>query len=300
MTVVSAGCGSDAREAGSAESSADARALLERAVHKQKSVDSGDIALELKADVKGIAGLQGPLALRLAGPFKSNGAKKLPSLDWDVGFSGAGQRLSGGLIATEDDAFLRFQGRSYGLGKDAFASIARRLELTRPDRPGQIGLDPVSWLENAKVDDRGDPVGGEDTRKITGSVDVHKAIGDLVDLLESPALRKKLKEQGGTAVPELRRPADKDLKEIEDAVKAVDVELNVDRNDVLRRFFTRIVFKFPRDGDDVGGSLSLTYVLRKVGTNPVIRAPSGARPLSELSGGLGLGGLGYGLDGKRD
>ncbi len=281
MTGVSAGCGSDARDAGRAETSGEARALLENAFDKQKGVDSGDVALELKANVKGARLLDGPVELRLDGPFKSNGEKRLPSLDWDVGFSGAGLRLSGGVIVTEDDAFLRFQGRSYELGKETFAKIARRLEPTHADRrlrPGQIGLDPVSWLQSPKVGDGG-PVGGEDTRKITGSVDVHKAIGDVVDLIGSPALRKK---------------------EIEDAITKMHVELNVDRNDVLRRFFTRIVFKGSRDGGEVRGSLSLAYVLRKVGTNPVIRAPSGARPLSELLGGFGLGGLGFGLYGRHD
>jgi len=298
MTGVSAGCGSDARDVSRAESSGEARALLENAFARQKAVDGGDVALELKADVQGIGGLEGPLELRLEGPFKSNGKRKLPSLDWDVGFSGAGQRLSGGVIVTENDAFLRFQGRSYELGKNAFARIARRLELTHPDRwlgPGQIGWDPVSWLENPNVGD-GDPIGGEDTRKITGSVDVHKAVGDVVDLLESPAVRKKLERDGRGA----RELGDKDLKEIEDAVKEMEVELNVDRHGVLRRLFTRIAFDLSRDGDDLRGKLSFTYVLRKVGTNPVIRAPSGARPLSELLGGFGFGGLGLGLDGKHD
>jgi hypothetical protein len=302
VTLVGAGCGADRGAAGSAGSSGDATALLERALGKQKTVASGDVALDLKADGEGIEGLQGPLELRAHGPFKSGAERKLPSLDWDIDVAGGGLKLSGGLIATDDNAFLRFQGRSYELGRDAFAKFARRLEAAHPDRqrgPGLLGMDPASWLEDPKVED-GAPVGGEATRKITGPVDVHKAIGDVVDLIESPALRKKL-ERGGGAAPEVHKPTDKDLKEIEDAIKRVDVEVNVDKNDVLRRFFTKIDFKARNGGGKVvQGRLSLSYVLRKVGGNPVIRAPSDARPLKELLGGFGLGGLGSGLYGKRD
>ena len=294
----SAGCGSDRGDAGSAGSSAEATAVLERALEKQKTVDSGDLALELKADLDGIGLIPGPLDLRFQGPFKSSGENKLPNLDWDVDFTGAGQRLAGGLIATDDNAFLRFRGRSYEVGRDAFAKLARQLERAHPDRrdgPGWLGVHPVTWLENPKVEDGG-PVGGEATRKVTGSVDVHKAIRDVVDLIDSPALRKKLEREGATA-SELHKPTDKDLKEIEDAIKHVDVELNVDRDDVLRRFLARIDFRTRDDGDgqEVKGRLSLSYVLRKVGGNPVIRAPSNARPLKELLGGFGLPGLGSGL-----
>ncbi len=97
-------------------------------------------------------------------------------------------------------------------------------------------------------------------------------------------------------------PTNADLKEIEDAIEGADVELAVDENDVLRRFMTDIRFDVPRDGgdEDVKGKLRLTYVLRKVGTDRVIRAPSNPRPLSELLGGFGLGGLGSGPGSPRD
>jgi hypothetical protein len=73
----------------------------------------------------------------------------------------------------------------------------------------------------------------------------------------------------------------------------------VDRNDTVRRFFTEVHFDLPgeQDGDELkGGRVSLGYVLRKVNTNPVIRAPQNPRPLRELLGGFGLGALGGGLD----
>jgi hypothetical protein len=296
-TVATAGCGSEAAGGGSGE----ARALLERAFHRQRAVKSGDLELGLKADVSGARWLRGPIELRLAGPFKSGAAGKLPSIDWDVHLAGLGQRLSGGVLATGDNAFLRFQGRSYELGRDSFATLTRRLGLARPDRRGYPrlgGIDPASWLEDPKLED-GERIGGAQTRKVTGSVDVHKAVRDLASVLDSPAVRERLRRKGLGTRP-LRPPSDEDLKRIEDAIEGIHVELNVDRNDLLRRFVARIDLDARHDGEGAKGRLTFAYVLRRVGTNRVIRAPSGARPLGELFGGFGLGGLGLGHYGRRD
>jgi hypothetical protein len=79
------------------------------------------------------------------------------------------------------------------------------------------------------------------------------------------------------------------------------VEVNVDENEVLRRFFTEVDFDADNgnDGKDLKGKFSFTYVLREVGGNPVIRAPANPRPLEELLGGLGLGSPGA-IGGKTD
>lgn len=156
LALAGAGCGSDGDGGGSGE----ARALLARAF--DKGPEAGDLALELRADLEGIRSLDGPLRLRLDGPFRSAGAARFPLLDWDVGFDGAGQRLSGGVIATGDNAFLRFQGRAYEVGEEAFRQITQSLpprERKRPPGLGSLGLDPASWLEDPKVSD------GEDRRR---------------------------------------------------------------------------------------------------------------------------------------
>lgn len=288
LALGGAGCGSDDGDGGSTR---DAKALLSDTFAKE--VDSGDLELRVEADVKGVKSLDDPLSMTLDGPFKSNGDKKLPTLDWDVVFNGAGQRISGGLTATRDNAFVELQGRAYEVGEDVFARLSREVSRTRPDKPtspGKLGIHPAGWIEDPKVED-GDPIGGDETRRITGSVDVRKVVEDFVNLLESPAVRRRLERQGQSGnVP---KPSQAEIKKIEDAIQDVDVELDVDDNDVLRRFAAEVRFKDP-DKPDVSGKLDLTYVLRKVGTDPVIRTPADPRPLSELLGGFGLGGLGSG------
>ena len=288
LALIGAGCGSDD---GEEESGRDAKALLSDTFAKK--VDSGDLELKVKADVEGVESLKEPLKLSLDGPFKSNGQKQLPTLDWDFVFDGAGQKITGGLIATRDNAFVELQGQAYEVGEEVFARLSREASRTKPDKPvspGKLGLHPETWLEDPKVED-GDPIGGDETRKITGSVNVRKVVEDVANLLESPTVRRQLERQGQSG--RLPKPSESEMKEIEDAIKDVDVEMAVDDNDVLRRFAAVVDFDVPDEGDggdDATGKLDLTYVLRKVGTEPVIRAPADPRPLSELLGAFGLGG----------
>ena len=285
LALGGAGCGSDDGDDGT---SRDAKALLSDAFTKQ--VESGDLELRVKGDVEGVKSLEDPVSMTLDGPFKSNGTKKLPTLDWDFVFDGAGQKISGGLIATRDNAFLELQGQAYEVGEDLFARLSREVASTQPGRPaspGKLGMHPERWLEDPKVED-GEAIGGDETRRITGSVDVRKVVQDFVNLLESPTVRKQLERQGQS--PDMVKPSQAEVREIEEAIEDVDVEIDVDDNDVLRRFAADVRFKNP-DKEDVKGRLDLEYVLRKVGTDPSIRAPADARPLSELLGGFGLGGL---------
>jgi hypothetical protein len=300
LAITGAGCGEDE---GSGESSGDAKALLERAFTKQ--VKSGELDFDLTADIEGGGDrLEEPLALRLKGPFEWGGAKRLPRFDWDVSFKGVRLDMKGGLIATADNAFVELQGQAYELGTRTFTSLAREYAALQPGgRPqslGAFGVDPTSWLKDPQIDSEGESIGGEPTRKITGSVDVRKAVRDIVGLTRSPRLRKQLQRRGQPA-PELSTPKDEDLDELEDAVEEFDIEVNVDRDDVVRRLFTEFDFDVPgeEDGDDVkGGKVSLSYVLTRVNTTPVIRAPQNPKPLAQLLDGFGLGGLGSGL-GRR-
>ncbi len=288
LAVVVAGCGGDDGEGG-AGGSQDPKALLERAfAHK---VGSGELRLDLRAEVEGVEQLKGPLALSVAGPFKSNGRLRLPSLDLDIAVRGAGQRLSGGLVTTKDNAFVELEGQAYELGED----IARRYTSSQRRNPGRslesLGVQPDSWLKDPEVKEGAD-IGGDSTRLVTGSVDIERVIHDFFDLLRSPTFRRQLERQGQTA-PRIPEPDDKDLEKVKDAVEELRFEANVDENDVLRRVFVKARLEAPEDadaGDVKGADLSFGYTLEKVGGEPEIHVPSRARPFSELLRQFGLGG----------
>ena len=289
LAAVGAGCGGD----GGGGGSDDAEALLENAFATE--VDSADLKIDMRADLEGVDQLDGPLSLTIEGPYKSQGKKKLPLFDWDVNVQGAGQSFAGGLVVTADNAFVEFQGTNYEVGRDLFKQFATQVEQQSAQGPQDLkalGVDPVAWLNEPEVKD-GQEIGGDSTQVVTGDVDIKRVVQDFFDLVQSPAVRKQLEAQG-QAAPQIKKPTDEELKKVEDAIESLKFEANVDENDVLRRVFLDASFKVPEGteaGTLQGGKLSFEFLLNEVGNDPQIEAPTGARPLSELTQRFGLQGL---------
>lgn len=290
VALVTTGCG------GGGGSSEDAQALLEKAFAKE--VDSGDLELQAEAQIDGLASLAGPLTFSLSGPFKSEDPQEVPVLDWDIAAKGAGQELDAGLIVSEDNAFVEYQGETYEVGAELFAQVKEQYARQQPEEEPTLksfGVDPTGWLEDPQVKD-GEEIGGDSTQVVTGAVDVEKVVRDLYSLTRSDAFRRQLESQG-QAVPEIPEPSDEDIDKIVEAVDALELEVNVDDDDTLRRLSLQADFTVPEgtgDGQVKGGSVSFAVKLNEVDVEPDIEEPTDARPLSELTqrfGGLLGGGL---------
>jgi hypothetical protein len=293
-----AGCGGSNGMSGDKGDSGDAKALLEKGFAKK--VRSGDLKVDFKATLEGSSQIQGPIAASLSGPFESNGQKKLPILDWSIRAEGAGQSLQAGLKLTNDNAFVEYRGQSYEVGTQLFSKLADQFANRSADKDGQsleqFGIDPARWLKDPKVED-GDDIGGDPTRKVTGSVDVERAVRDVLQALRSPALKKQLQSQGQT-VPNFPRVSDEDVNKVSDAIKDLRFEANVDDNGYARRLFAEAGFDVPEDsqaGGVKGGKVSFGYVLDKVGGTPDVKAPDNPQPITVLLQQLGLGGTLGGL-----
>lgn len=284
-----AGCGSDDDSGGgSGGGSDDPAALLEKAF--AKNADSGEIRVKASAEVDGAPQMKGPVSFELEGPFKSRGKNTLPLVDWDLSFQGAGQSLSGGVVATEDNAFVKFRGQTYEVGSRLYKQFLREQERQSKDGPQsfkELGVDPAKWMEDAKVSD-GEPVGGDDTREVTGKVNVEAMVDDVLEAIKNPSIRKQF-ESGGQSIPEV---SDSDRKKVVDAIDEAKFAVNVDDDDLARKVSFSVRFDVPEgvDADGVtGGRFEIEYELPKVGGDVDIEAPSDAKPLSLLLQQLGLG-----------
>lgn len=290
LALVGAGCG------GGGGGTDDARALLKRSFEKQ--VDSGDLTLELDADLEGSEMLSGPISLSLSGPFASAGGDEIPQLDWDIAFEGQGQNLAAGVILTEDNAFVDFQGQSYEVGSalyEQFTQTFRQQQSGGPQNLAALGIEADQWLEDPTVED-GEDIGGDSTQLVTGTVDVARVAEDFAELLQSPAFRQQLESQDHTA-PE---PTEEDLDRLEEAVEDVSFEVNIDEDDYVRRVALEVGFTAPEGaetGDVESGTVSIDYTLESVGGSPEIEAPANAAPITELLQRFGLGGGGLGGQG---
>ncbi len=291
LALVVAGCGSD--DDGGGGASGEATERLEQAFKTE--VTSGDLELTFEASLDGVEDLQGPLKFTLAGPYRQDSPQDFPILDWQITAEGAGQSFEAGVIATEDNAYVEYQGEAYEVGTELFSQLKAQQEdqsssLT-PQGLTTLGVDPSTWLTDAEIED-GEDIGGDPTELVTGDVDVRKVVEDIVKVAQSPAVRRQLESQG-QSVPEIDQPSDEDLQKIEDSIESLSVEFNIDEDDVLRRTRVDADFTVP-EGTDVdsltGGSVTLEFVLNEVDVEPEIEAPANPRPLSELTSQFGGGG----------
>jgi hypothetical protein len=301
-----AGCGGSGE---SADEGTDVNKLLEQTFSGEHKVDSGKLDLSLRIDAQGGSSsqLQGPISLKLSGPFETQGEGKLPKFDMDASFEGAGQSFQAGLASTGDKGFVNFQGTEYAVSDQVFQQFRAGYEQAQKQASEQnkdqqslatLGIDPRRWLTDAK--NAGEAkVGDTDTIKITGGVDVTKLLDDVNTALEKA---RGLGVQGSEQLPE--KLTDEQKRQAAEAIKDLKVEIYTGKEDsTLRRMLITLAVDAPEGsgGEAQSGTLALDFSLLELNEGQDIEAPSGAKPFDELLGqlgGLGLGGAGAGAGGS--
>jgi hypothetical protein len=281
--LVAAGCG------GSGSSSGDARTTLDKAF--KTPITSANISIELQARVQGVPQLQGPASLKIAGPYQSNGKGKLPSLNWQISGSAAGQALNAGFISTGDNAFVGFQGQNYELGKAQVAKINQQQGQKRSLK--QFGIDPQNWVTSpqAKSDET---VNGADTKHVSGGLDIGKMLTDL-----STGVQKAGALSGRSSQTPQLTPTQ--VAAVKKYVTNPKFDVFVGKSDnKIRRLSVAVDFQVPQGQQSKasglkGGTFTLKVDFSNVGQRQTISAPANAKPLKDLQsalGGLGTGALG--------
>jgi hypothetical protein len=287
-------CGGDDAEV---SSDTDVNELLQKTFTGSKKIDSGKVDLTLKVDAKGAQGLNGPINVKISGPFQSQGKGKLPVFDIDASFEGAGQSLRGGLTSTGEKGFVNFNGTEYVVSDQVFAEFKKGYEQaaekgqTDDQSLASLGIDPRKWLKNPK--NAGEAkVGDTDTIKITGDVDVPALLDDVNNAL---AKAKSLGIQGSEAVPS--KLTDEQRKQIQDAVRELNVEIYTGKEDTtLRRMVVNLGIQAPEGADVDSADIDFDLQLLELNEDQEVSEPEGAKPFDELLQQLGplLGGLGGG------
>jgi hypothetical protein len=272
----------------------DAQDLLDSAF--TKSVKSADLALDAQLKLKGGSSGVGPVRVQAKGPFRSN-AGKLPSVDLDLSVSpgSGGQSISTGFLSTGDRAFVKFQDAYYEQPKAQVEQANRQL-ASRANARGSLkslGLNPRSWLRNAKKEGDED-VAGVKTTHVSGQLDVENVMRDFNNVLKKSG--GALGGATGTTAP--KPISEKEIKQVADVVRNPTFDVYVGKDDnVVRRVAGQLQFDVPSSaraalGGLSGGSLEFSVELSKVGGDQRIEAPANARPLSDLTKSLGTSGLG--------
>jgi hypothetical protein len=289
------GCGGGSGD--KADSSTDVNQLLKDTFSGKKDIKSGKLDLALNADSGGQS-----FAVKVTGPFESQGSGKLPKLDIDASLEGSGQSFQAGVTSTGDKGFVSYGGTDYAVPPAVFQQFKAGFEQSATKSGGNgnqslatLGIDPTKWLTNAKNEGNA-KVGDTDTVKITGDVDVSKLLDDVNTALQ------KIRSIGGAQaaqLPDQLSAADK--KQAEDAIKALNVEIYTGAEDkILRRMVVTMKLDVPQGtggGSTQPANLKLDFQLQDLNESQEINAPSNTKPLSQLMSqlqGLGIPGLGAG------
>ena len=308
-----AACGGDDGGSGSE----DPTAILRETFGEGKDVKSGRLDLAFRLDAKGLANVQGPVALRLNGPFQSTGASELPQFDFKVSLDAGGQSIAAGAVSTGEKGFLRFQDQAYAVSdqlykqfRDGYAEQAK----CNDEREGgvsfrSLGVDPGKWLNDAKSAGT-EEVGGAKTTHITAGVDVPVMLEDVNRILgrtDGTQTDPCATEEKGQPEqkPGSRQLTEEQRKQIADAIKSARVDVWTGEDDrILRRINVALRFEVPEDqrskaGGLQSGDVKFDLTIGALNEKQTIATPENARPLDELVGQLGgqVPGLGGGAGG---
>jgi hypothetical protein len=278
LALAAPACGGG--DGGGSSGGASAEEVLKRA--SEHTAKSADVKIEVEASLKGAKDFDGPAKLSLEGPYRSNGPKTLPDLDWRMHAEGDGQKFDLRLIMQRDNAWVEYEGQTYEVGEQLVSSLTRQLQ-SQPSSPQDLrSLNLSAWFEDPEVEDA--EAGGVATTRVSGDVDVRKVLESVQELI-----RKSV--PAGQATPSL---SEQNIEEIVDAVDKAHVETDVGRDDdILRRNVTEISFEVPESRRSSvngleGGDVRFLFEQSDVNGDQRVERPSGARPIAELLRGFGI------------
>jgi hypothetical protein len=288
--LAASGCGGS----DSSGNEGDAKAVLDHAF--DKSLKSADVKLDAELRVQGVPGFDKPIRVQAAGPYITQKGT-LPKLDVDLtlGAQGQGQSLQTGFLSTGTRAFLKFGGEYYEQPQANVARANQQLaSKSGKSRADTLGIDPKSWIRDAKMQDT-QKVGGVESDHVSARVDVRKVLADL-----NRVAKKGAGAVGGstTAKPLTGAQLDQAAKTVKDPT----FDIYVGKSDgLVHRVSGNLALSVPeadrsKANGITGGSLRFTLDLTNTNGNQHVEAPDRSRPISDLSKQLGgaaaLGALG--------
>jgi len=283
LPMLAVGCGSS--DGGTASTST----LLKDTFSGGKTMKSGKLDVALGVDAQGLPSLTSPVAFKLAGPFTSEGAGKLPKFDFDLDIAAGGQTIQAGAVSLGDTGYLKFGGKTYSVDKSLFDQFKSGYEKSQAQSTGSsgssfkaLGVDPSRWLTGARQVGKTE-VGGTETFHIASGVDVPRFLADINQLLS------KAKNLGGSTtqgVPQGLSPQVQST--IERSVKDANVDIYTGVDDhALRRLTLSVSLAVPKDaqkqaGGLKSGELRFDLTIADLNKDQTIEAPADALPFSEL------------------
>ena len=293
LATTFAACGGDGDDGGS--SGEDPKTVLEDATFE--GIESGDLDLSLNVDVSGDDG--GSVDVALSGPFQSKGDAQIPEIDMTAeangSISGEDVDFDASLVLIPSKAFVGYEGTDYEVDPTTFSFIESAIEQAEREGGGQGGTEAATacqkeeagainvedFVENLS-NDGGPDVGGTETTKVSGELNVPGAIEALTKLVELPACSSQLKAAGPLPLNELEEAQG----QIEKALKSASAEVYVGEDDIVRRVVADLTIE--PEGEDESVEMTFDLSINGVNEEQEISTPDDAKPLNALFQKLGV------------
>jgi hypothetical protein len=290
--LAAAGCGGGG---GGGIADESATQILQDTFRSQGKIDSGRLTLAVNADLKGVQGVKGPVALKLSGPFQSAGQDgKLPKFAFTLTVDSDGQTTQAGATSTGDKGFLSFQGNAYAVPDQLFrqfeqgyADAQKQAQSQSKDQPTlqALGIDPLRWVTDPKKAGEAQ-VGGTDTVHVTAGVDVTRLMADV----------QKALSRAGSVSQGAQQLSQADVERFRKSVKSAKVDVFTGKDDKrLRKFDVALQL--------TSGTLGFTLQLADLDQAQSIEAPRDAKPIQDLvaqfQAATGLGAAGSAAGGSN-
>ena len=293
LAAVLAACGSSSSKG----NSEDPQKVVNEAT--LKGIKSANVDLSLVAKVEGKEG--GTLNVSLSGPFQSEGKGQLPELDLSAKVNGTingkSVNFEGGLTLLSEKAYVNYKGTEYEVEPSTFSYVRSLIERGSGSQQANSagptaceeavsGLKVGSFVDNLTNDGSAE-VAGTNTTHVSGDLNVPAAIEALLKTAKSPACSSQLSAAG--PLPSTAQ-LEKSKGQVEAALKSAHIDLYVGSDHIVRKVSADLLIEPPSGSGGGPKKVNLTYSLSLSGVNQpqTINAPSGAKPLNELFGKLGI------------
>jgi hypothetical protein len=295
LSLLAAACALTITACGSSDAleGKDAAGVLKETFGPDHPVRSGRLDIGLRFNAVGLKDLSGPITAKLSGPFQSKGGKTLPAVDLSLALNAGGDAISAGVVSTGTRGYLKLSGQAYDVGDDLYKSLndGYRSASTQSEKESKsssplssLGIDPQRWLRDPKKAGEED-VGGAKTVHITAQVDVAKLLQDVDTLLgkAGDVVVPGTKEKVPTRLTTAQRQT------IVQSVKEAAFDVWAGKEDgTLRRLRTEVSFVVPESaragvGGLSRGTIAIDLTMSDLNNDQVIKAPTGARPITDLT-----------------
>jgi hypothetical protein len=286
--------------------SEDVNTVIDKTFSSKQKLDSGKLKLDATARLEGATQLQGPITVKMSGPFEGLETKiaetgEIPTAELDMSAAAGGQTFKAGFTSTGDKVFVNFRGTDYQVPEGQFQRLKRQLARAQaedaksksPDLAA-LGIQPNDWLKDP-TNEGTETVGGTETIHIKGGVDINKMLDDFDRLLKQAGKLNLSREQQSQLPKEIPQST---RDQIEKSIEKAELDLYTGKDDkVLRKFHAKIRFNVPEElrqqaSGLKSGEIELSVEIADVNEDQTITAPKSAKPLSELQNQLRSSGFG--------